>query len=187
MHFEEYFLDSGAVAVNQVGVGTLYVVAGTADLAVPTHHAVTHTPDVTVTASRPFHRLVKYLKAGVSHERSVKQRVALGAHHSVVHERVTGGRRADCQVAVLDSRVGCTVHGPSDRHHVAFQHCAAELPEQHQLHSELGERGTLVQAHALERRKLQHIFQVDVHHVQPVDAVLGRQVDKTRQQRHLHY
>jgi len=186
MHFEVYFLDSGAVAVNQVGIGSLYVVAGTADLAVPTHHAVAYTPNVTITASRPFHRFVKDLEAGVSHERSVKQRVAFGAHHSVVHEWVTGGRRADCQVAVLDSRVGCTVHGPSDRHHVAFQNSTAELPEQHQLHSELSECGTLVQAHALERRKLQHVFQFDVHHVQPVDAVLGCQVDKDRQQRHLH-
>lgn len=185
MHFEEYFLDVGAVAVNQVDVGPLYVIAVSTDRAVSTYHTITHTPDVTVAASRPFHRLIKDLEAGVGHERSVKQRVALGAHHSVVHKWVTGGRRADGQVVVLDSRVVCTVHGPSDRHHVAFQHCTTELPEQHQLHSELGESRTFVETHALERRKLQHIFQVDVQHVQPVDTILGRQVNKARQQRYL--
>jgi len=156
-----------------------------ADHTVPAHHTVAHTPDVVGAAPRPFHRLFEDPEAGVSHERSVKQRVALGAHHGVVHERVTGGRRADGQVAVLDSGAGRTVHGPSDRHQVAVQHSAAKLPEQHQLHGKLGERGTLVEAHGLERRKLQHIVKVDVYHVQPMVSVLVRQVDKNRQQRHL--
>jgi len=153
-----------------------------ADRAVPAHYIVTHTPNVTDAAPRPFHSLFKDFKARISHERSVKQSVALGAHHSVVHERVTGDRRADGQVAILDSRVGRTVYGPSDCHHVAIQHSTTKLPEQHQLHSEFGERGTLVEAHGLERRKLQHIIQVDVHHVQSVVAVLVCQVDEDRQQ-----
>lgn len=178
MHFEEYFSDSRTVAVNQVDVGTLYVIAMATDLAVTTHHTVNYTPDVTDTTARPFHRLFEDLEAGVGHERSVKQRVALSAHHSVVHERVTSSRRADGQVVVLDSRIIRTVHGLSDSHHVTIQHSATKLPEQHQLHSELGERGPLVKTHALKRRILQHIVQVDVHHVQPVVAVLGRQIDK---------
>lgn len=166
----------------EVDFGLLYVMAVSADRAVPAHHIVTHTTDVTDAAPRPFHSLFKDFKTGISHERSVKQSIALGTHHSVVHERVTGDRQADGQVTILDSRVGRTVHRPSNCHHVAVQQSAAELPEQHQLHSELGERGTLVEAHGLERRKLQHIVQVDVHHIQPVVAVLVRQVDEDRQQ-----
>lgn len=130
----------------------------------------------------PLHRLGNYpldeIRFGLAH----LQRVALGAHHYVVDERVTGNRRADRPIAVLDRRAVGAVHLAADSHYASVQHGATELPEQHQLYDELGQRGAYAQIHALERRTLQALLQIDVHHVQPVVTVYGRQVGQALRQ-----
>jgi len=101
------------------------------------------------------------------------QRVTLGVQHDVVDERVTRDRHADHPFVVLDRRAVRPVHLAADRQHAGVQHGAAELPQQHQLHDELGQHGTSGQVHALERRTFQTLLQIDMDHVQSVVTVLG--------------
>lgn len=78
--------------MNEVDFGPFNVITLAADHAVPTHDIVAQTPDVADAAARPFNSLVKDLELCVDHKRPIKQRIALGAQHCVVNERVTGDR-----------------------------------------------------------------------------------------------
>lgn len=182
--------DHGTEAVHvRVGVGhgavRLHVVAVAADHAAAAHDPVGHGPRVGRAPAPLGHRLFDDVARGVGREHPVAQRVRLGARHHVIHELVARDRRAYGPAAVLHRRARGSVHLSADRHRAVVQHGTAELPEHHQLHRELGEPGALTQVHALERRAVQALLQVDVHHVQPAVAVRAPQAGQAGRQRHL--
>jgi len=110
------------------------------DDAVTAHDSVCHVPYIVGTSRAPvsFHRLGYYLVNEIRARQAELQRVALGAQHGVVDERVARDRRAGHPNAELDCGAIRAVHLIAYRHQTGVHRGAAELPEQHQLHDVIG-------------------------------------------------